>query len=115
MRKLAAGAATAVLLGGSLGLTAGPAAAASPALGSTAPVAEVAPQAAACVTVVDWYSEKSGRYVKVKNSCARTACFSVTMALRKDPSFSIGANKTASFRYGGTLGVKGSGIKNKAC
>ncbi|MEU0780040.1 hypothetical protein ABZ341_00485 [Streptomyces sp. NPDC006173] len=51
----------------------------------------------------------------MKNSCARKACFSVTVAARRDPDLSIGKNKKESFAYGGVAWTKGSGIKNKAC
>ncbi|MEU1484132.1 hypothetical protein [Streptomyces sp. NPDC005752] len=107
MRKFASMAVTAIVMGGSLGLTAGQAAANSGA-------EEVQPLAS-CVTVSKWSTGANDRYVTVKNSCASTKCFTVTMALRTDPKFSIGANKTQEFRYGGMLGVSGTGIKNVGC
>jgi hypothetical protein len=80
-------------------------------------VAQPSPQNAQadCVKVVRWYSEKSSRKVEVKNSCARQACFTVTVEWKKDPKYAIAAHKQASFRYGGTLWSQGSGIKNVAC
>lgn len=108
MRKLASLAVTAVVLGGSLAFTAGQATASTTAAESVQPLAS-------CVTVTKWSDGKTGRYVTVKNSCSSTKCFTVTMAFRTDPKFSIGANKTQEFRYGGMLGVSGTGIKNVGC
>ena len=107
MRRFVGGIAAVVALGGSLSF-----------VGATQAVAEpqAAPQArAACVKMVDRYNEGFNRYIKVKNSCGRKACFSVTVAARRDPEFSIGAHKTESFRYGGTLWTEASGIKNISC
>ncbi|BDH69295.1 hypothetical protein AB0F32_08420 [Streptomyces albidoflavus] len=108
MRKFTSAVTTTALLCGSIGLAAGQAAAA------TGESAE-SQAAAACVTVVKWSSEKSSRYVTVKNSCSTKKCFTVTIALRTDPQFTVGAKKQEKFRYGGTLGNKGTGIKNVAC
>ncbi|MFB8414554.1 hypothetical protein ACFC63_03420 [Streptomyces albidoflavus] len=110
MRTFASLVATTALLCGSVTLTAGQAVA----LADAGEHAE-ARAAAACVTVVKWSSEKSSRYVTVKNSCSTKKCFSVTIALRKDPKFAIGGKKQQKFRYGGTLGNKGTGIKNVGC
>ncbi|MER5468763.1 hypothetical protein [Streptomyces sp. NPDC002685] len=83
---------------------------------SSAPrVSQVSSQASNCVTVVRWYNKRFNRLVEVKNSCSHKACFSVTVAARRDPDFSIGKNKKESFVYGGIAWTKGSGIKNKAC
>ncbi|MEU1279166.1 hypothetical protein [Streptomyces sp. NPDC005805] len=105
---------------------AGAVAAAAVAFGSmvfTAPSAIAAPQGpqetaaapAKCVKVVRFYSKRFNRLVEVENTCARKACFSVTVAARRDPEFAIGANKKESFRYGGTLWTQGTGIKNIGC
>ncbi|MFF8566305.1 hypothetical protein ACF06N_15225 [Streptomyces albidoflavus] len=109
MRTFASLVTTTALLCGSATLTAGQAVA----LADTGERADA--RAAACVTVVKWSSEKSSRYVTVKNSCSTKKCFTVTIALRKDPKFEIGAKKQQKFRYGGTLGNKGTGIKNVGC
>ncbi|MGW7286784.1 hypothetical protein ACWGH4_14995 [Streptomyces sp. NPDC054847] len=95
------------------------------AVGMLAPAAVAAPQAAVqetatarvadCVKVVRWYNQRFNRMVEVENTCSRKACFSVTVAARRDPEFSIGSNKKASFRYGGIAWTKGSGIKNISC
>lgn len=107
MRKFASVVFVSAMLGGSLAMAAGQAAAVEN--------EGVESRAAACVTAVGWSSEGSSRYVTVKNSCSSTKCFSVTMAFRTDPEFSVGANKQQKFRYGGTLGVEGTGIKNIGC
>ncbi|MFJ7298450.1 hypothetical protein [Streptomyces sp. NPDC099088] len=113
MRRTVALATVATALAGSLAGFGGQAMAAS---NGTAPrVSQASSQAAGCVTVVRWYNKRFNRMVEVKNSCARTACFSVTVAARRDPDFSIGKNKKESFAYGGVAWTKGSGIKNKAC
>jgi hypothetical protein len=113
MRKAVAMATAATAFAGSL-VGFGTQAIAAPA--STAPIASQASATAAeCVTVVRWYNKRFNRYVEVKNSCARKACFSVTVAARRDPQFSIGANKKQSFRYGGIAWTKGTDIKNKPC
>ncbi|WP_445408039.1 hypothetical protein [Streptomyces albidoflavus] len=109
-RKANARHTTTALLGGSATLTAGQAVA----LADTGERTD-ARAAAACVTVVKWSSEKSCRYVTVRNACSAKKCFTVTIALRKDPKFAIGAKKQQKFRYGGTLGNKGTGIKNVGC
>ncbi|MFJ9133322.1 hypothetical protein ACIRRT_09665 [Streptomyces sp. NPDC102256] len=109
MRRTVALATVATALAGSLAGFGGQAMAVS---NGTAPRVS---QAAGCVTVVRWYNKRFNRMVEVKNSCARTACFSVTVAARRDPDLSIGKNKKESFAYGGVAWTKGSGIKNKAC
>ena len=111
-RTIAFVAATAALVGSFAGFE-GQAMAATQ---SVAPrTSQVSSQAARCVTVVRWYNKRFNRMVEVKNSCARKACFSVTVAARRDPDFSIGRNKKESFAYGGVAWTKGSGVKNKAC
>ncbi|NNJ03519.1 hypothetical protein HHX38_05140 [Streptomyces sp. PKU-MA01144] len=89
------------------------------AIAAPAPTGPVASQASAeaakCVVVVRWYTKRFSRYVEVKNSCARKACFSVTVAARRDPQFSIGPNRQQSFQYGGIAWTKGTDIKNKSC
>ncbi|MEU4044280.1 hypothetical protein ACK389_30765 [Streptomyces antibioticus] len=111
MRKFVSGIAAMVALSGSLGVLGATQAVAQP----QAAQAAQAVQAADCVKLVDTYTKRFNRYVKVKNSCARTACFSVTVAARRDPEFSIGRNKTQSFAYGGVLWTEASGVKNIDC
>ncbi|MFG2576126.1 hypothetical protein [Streptomyces sp. NPDC048481] len=111
MRKLSAVA----IAVSSFALAIGSASAASAAPSSQAGGASDVSVTASCLKVLDWYNSGTGRYVKVKNSCGHKACFSVTVAARSDPDFSIGANKTESFRYGGILWTEGSGIKEKNC
>ncbi|QNS04114.1 hypothetical protein [Streptomyces xanthii] len=53
--------------------------------------------------------------MRVQNTCGHKVCFSVTVAARRDPQFSIKANKTEDFRYGGTLWAKGTGLKRISC
>lgn len=85
------------------------------AVAATGPAeAEAAPMAS-CVQVVRWYTQKWDKKVEVKNSCGYKVCFTVTVAARKDPAFSIGANRQESFRYGGSLWTTGTGIKVIGC
>ncbi|MBQ0995909.1 hypothetical protein [Streptomyces sp. RK62] len=109
MRKFIGSVAAVVALGSSLSFAGATQAVAAP--------QEPAAQAdrAGCVKMLDRYNQGMNRYIKVKNSCSRKACFSVTVAARRDPEFSIGANKTQSFRYGGALWTKATGIKNISC
>lgn len=72
-------------------------------------------QAASCVKALKWYNKRFNRYVTVKNSCGHKVCFSVTVAARRDPDFSIGARKTDDFNYGGILWTEGSGLKQISC
>ncbi|MEU9773426.1 MULTISPECIES: hypothetical protein [unclassified Streptomyces] len=109
MRKAVATAFAVVALLGSAG-TYAPAAMAAGASQEAAVAAQ-----ADCVKVKRWYSKRFNRMVDVENTCARKVCFTVTVAARKDPLFAIGAKKKESFRYGGTLWTKGTGIKNVAC
>ena len=107
MRRFISGIAAAAALGGSLTF-----------IGATQAVA--GPEAtesarAGCVKMLDRYNKRFNRYIKVKNTCGRKACFSVTVAARRDPEFSIGPNKTDEFRYGGIAWTKASGIKNIGC
>jgi hypothetical protein len=111
MRRFVSGIAATVALGGSLGLMGATQAVAQPQVAEAAQSA----RAANCVKMLDRYNEGFGRYIKVKNSCSRTACFSVTVAADRDPKFSIGPNKTQSFRYGGIAWTEASGIKNIDC
>ncbi|MBB1256124.1 hypothetical protein [Streptomyces alkaliterrae] len=114
MRKTASLAFSALMLGSLMGVSSGSASAAPQAAQPAATTQNVS-ASAECVKALDWYTKRSSRYVKVKNSCARTACFSVSIPWRKDPTFSIAANTTKEFRYGGALWRKGTGIKNKSC
>ncbi|MGW1882945.1 hypothetical protein [Streptomyces sp. NPDC001970] len=113
MRKSMAIATAATALVGSLGAF-GAQVVAAPRDGASN-MTQVSPRAAGCVSVVRWYNERFNRMVEVKNTCARKACFSVTVAASRDPEFAIGANKKQSFRYGGIAWTKGSGIKNIGC
>ncbi|MEV8530984.1 hypothetical protein [Streptomyces sp. NPDC051211] len=74
-----------------------------------------ADRAASCVQLVRFWEKGFNRMVEVKNTCSQTACFTVTVAARKDPKFSIGGNRQESFSYGGKLWSRGSGIKNVGC
>ncbi|QOV35518.1 hypothetical protein IM697_36540 [Streptomyces ferrugineus] len=111
MRRFVSGFAAAVALSGSLGLVGATQAVAGPQFAEAAQ----STRAANCVKMLDRYNQRLNRYIKVKNSCARKACFSVTVAARRDPEFSIGANKTQSFRYGGAFWTEATGIKNISC
>ncbi|UYQ64410.1 hypothetical protein [Streptomyces peucetius] len=110
MRKTVTTAIAAATIFGSMGMLAPTAVAAAPAERQS-----VTARAADCVKVVRWYSKRFDRMVEVENKCSRKACFSVTVAARRDPEFAIGANKKQSFRYSGTLWTKGTGIKNIGC
>ncbi|WP_254711934.1 hypothetical protein [Streptomyces sp. TRM64462] len=103
----------ALTMAGGLVSVGGAAAVAAPQ--GAAGAATIATAQADCVKVVRWYNSRSNRMVEVRNNCARTACFTVTLDWRKDPKFSIGPNRQDSFRYAGTLWTKGTGIKNVAC
>lgn len=52
------------------------------------------------------YGRRFNRVVGVESACARRACFTVTVAARKDPLSASRATKKESFRYGGTLRKK---------
>jgi hypothetical protein len=110
MRKFVSGILATVALSGSLGLVGATQAVAAPQGAEQVRAAQ-----ASCVKLLDRYNKDFNRYVKVKNTCGRKACFSVTVAASRDPEFSIGAHKTDSFRYGGIAWTKASGIKNIAC
>ncbi|MFD4243179.1 hypothetical protein ACFWP3_16510 [Streptomyces sp. NPDC058525] len=88
---------------------------ATAATGSTQAAEPVATSAAACVQLVNFHTDWPSRYVTVSNTCGYTACFSVTVAAKADPEFSIGGSRQQTFRYGGALWTEGSGIKNIGC
>ncbi|MEU6296443.1 hypothetical protein [Streptomyces erythrochromogenes] len=112
MRKtIASGLVAAAALGTLSGIS--PAAVA--ATGDAGAAAVPAGAAASCVEVVRWYTNWPDKFVEVKNNCGSTACFSVTVAAKRDPEFSIGAYRQQSFRYGGALWTSGTGIKNIGC
>lgn len=121
MRKFASAALMTTAVVGSLGLAASEAAAAVAPQGrmSVATVTEERAQdvalQATCVKPKKWFNSGSGRYVRVQNTCGGKVCFSVTVAARRDPQFSIKANKTEDFRYGGILWTKGTGLKRIGC
>lgn len=110
MRKFMGSILAATAMVGALGISSGQATAA-PQGGR----AEAGPQAASCVKALKWYNSGFNRYVTVKNSCNHKVCFSVTVAARRDPEFSIGARKTDDFSYGGILWTEGTGIKQISC
>ncbi|MFE2628880.1 hypothetical protein ACFXDP_13220 [Streptomyces sp. NPDC059374] len=111
MHKFISAVVATVALGASVGFTG-----ATPAVAAPQGSADAAQATrAGCVKMLDLYDQGWNRYVKVKNSCGHKACFSVTVAARRDPEFSIGARKTDSFRYGGILWTEASGIKNISC
>ncbi|MGF0170162.1 hypothetical protein ACQF36_06415 [Streptomyces sp. Marseille-Q5077] len=110
MRKFIGAALAAVAVVGVLGASAG-VATAGPL--TTQEAAEA--KAATCVKAKKWYNEGSGRWVRVQNTCGYKVCFSVTVAAASDPEFSIGANKTQNFRYGGILWTEGTGLKRISC
>ncbi|MGW7663200.1 hypothetical protein [Streptomyces sp. NPDC054756] len=111
MHKFVSAVVATVALGASVGFTGATQAVAAPQESADAAQAT----RAGCVKMVDRYNRGMNRYIKVKNSCAHKACFSVTVAARKDPEFSIGARKTESFRYSGILWTEATGIKNISC
>lgn len=110
MRKFMGTALAAVAVVGVLGASAGVATAGP----LTAPEGAET-RAATCVKAKKWYNEGSGRWVRVQNTCSHKVCFSVTVAAASDPEFSIGANKTEDFRYGGIFWTEGTGLKRISC
>lgn len=62
------------------------------------------------VTATRWYTEGASRYVTVRNNTAQERCFRVDIPGRADPVFTISANQTDSYRYGGTAWMEGRGI-----
>jgi hypothetical protein len=66
---------------------------------------------AACLSVVEWYTEKQSRYVKVKNSCtsSKTYCVDINNWPDKGP-YTISGSTTKSQRYAGSGAPRGRGV-----
>ncbi|MFE4453040.1 hypothetical protein [Streptomyces sp. NPDC056796] len=79
------------------------------------PVSDGFQTTAASLTALSWRSDGASRYVTVKNTYASRKCFKVDIPWRADPQFSIAANKTQEFRYGGALYFEGRKIYQVSC